>query len=592
MGCRGSKNDVVELPPDLTEIKDTTDQRPKQIIKDIEKFYKIYLEKKELLKPLIAERSGLQALLDDERERLLGLLAKKDKIAQEREPLLVYTWERDADDIYKAFGKFSLDKGTLISIFMHRSKWQVEEIAKVFQNKYGRSLLDYVISEMTTVIGTLATGGNTGLAKLLTYRIMLQPERDAAFLRDFSDGIGLEDENLIEVVMTRTNAELRAAIDAYSREYNKDFVEIVKYKSTFKNYREFMLRVLDCERDESNDAFDDATATAFAKELYEAGAARSLGIDPEPFIRILPNINQRQFEAINRKYRDQQLIKDITSKLGGAFEMAVIARCSDKYEFLAKKVEKALKGFSVDKETLCRIFGSLKRQECIRLRDAYDRLRVNSQAKTLEQALKAALTNGNFQKALIDCITQAPELNPIGSDLETIDFENEAYNEGERMKKMADMAYRSEKIIAKGEELLRKKHKLRLAAEQQQNADAAHSEDAAAIGTSNIAIFFDEIDDEIPNFTWDAVRGRFADATKLSKELRDCQQATKDLLLLKERIADEILGLKDIYLNIVKSCGEAEVWTRIYTQQLRHLKEFVDKRDAEAATGGTSKKKK
>jgi uncharacterized iron-regulated protein len=31
---------------------------------------------------------------------------------------------------------------------------------------------------------------------------------DAAFLRDFSDGFGLDDENLIEIVCTRSNAEL------------------------------------------------------------------------------------------------------------------------------------------------------------------------------------------------------------------------------------------------------------------------------------------------------------------------------------------------------------------------------------------------
>jgi Annexin len=32
---------------------------------------------------------------------------------------------------------------------------------------------------------------------------------DAAFLRDFSDGFGLDDDNLIEIVCTRSNAELQ-----------------------------------------------------------------------------------------------------------------------------------------------------------------------------------------------------------------------------------------------------------------------------------------------------------------------------------------------------------------------------------------------
>lgn len=273
MGCGGSKHGALDpaSEPNLTEIKDATDQRPKQLLKDIDKYYKIYLEKKDILKPLISERTGLQALLDEERERLVTLLATKEKLFQDRAALLQYTWERDADDIYRAFNKFSVDKSMLVSILMNRTKWQIEEIAKAFEKKYGKSLLLFVISEMTTMLGTLATGGNTGLAKLLSYRIMLQPERDAAFLRDFSDGLGLDDEGLIEIIMTRTNYELKQAIEMYKIEYKKDFLEIVKNKASYKNYRDFMLRVLECDRDERNEPLSDQDAYAFARELYDAG---------------------------------------------------------------------------------------------------------------------------------------------------------------------------------------------------------------------------------------------------------------------------------------------------------------------------------
>ena len=86
------------------------------------------------------------------------------------------------------------------------------------------------------------------------------------------------------------------------------------------------------------------------------------GMVPEPFIRIFSTINRAQFESINEKYKGQQLIKDITSKLGGDFEQIVLAMCADKYEFFAKKVEKYLKGYSADKDGLCRcgtFFGNI-----------------------------------------------------------------------------------------------------------------------------------------------------------------------------------------------------------------------------------------
>jgi Annexin len=80
----------------------------------------------------------------------------------------------------------------------------------------------------------------------------------------------------------------------------------------------------------------------------------SLGLVPEPFIRILSTINRAQFESINEKYKGNNLIKDITSKLGGDFENAVLTMCADRYEYFAGKVEKCLKGYSADKDGLCR----------------------------------------------------------------------------------------------------------------------------------------------------------------------------------------------------------------------------------------------
>ena len=78
------------------------------------------------------------------------------------------------------------------------------------------------------------------------------------------------------------------------------------------------------------------------------------GMVPEPFIRIFSTINRAQFESINEQYKDQQLVKDITSKLGGDFELAVLTMCADKYEFFAAKMEKYLKGYSADKDGICR----------------------------------------------------------------------------------------------------------------------------------------------------------------------------------------------------------------------------------------------
>ena len=69
----------------------------------------------------------------------------------------------------------------------------------------------------------------------------------------------------------------KGAITVYLNEYGKHLPDLVKSKSSYKNYREFMLKLLECRRDEENKPFDSETAQAYADELYQAGGARSLG---------------------------------------------------------------------------------------------------------------------------------------------------------------------------------------------------------------------------------------------------------------------------------------------------------------------------
>lgn len=112
--------------------------------------------------------------------------------------------------------------------------------------------------------------------------------------------------------------------------------------------------MLECKRDERNEPFDDQTSLRYATELYEAGAGRVIGMDAEPFIRILSVASKAQIDSINEKYKGKQLMKDIDAKLGGDFALAVKIRCTDKFEYLAQRMAGALSGFSKDKELVCR----------------------------------------------------------------------------------------------------------------------------------------------------------------------------------------------------------------------------------------------
>ena len=73
---------------------------------------------------------------------------------------------------------------------------------------------------------------------------------------------------------------MKAAIDSYLTEYGKYLPDLVRTKSSFQNYRDFVLKILECKRDEENKPLDRDTATHYANELYNAGGARKLGEEP------------------------------------------------------------------------------------------------------------------------------------------------------------------------------------------------------------------------------------------------------------------------------------------------------------------------
>lgn len=132
---------------------DKKKKTPEAMKKELTETYKQYKEEKRRIEPYLAEKFGLGAVLNEEREKLLVLLSKKDLLIEKREPLMTYTWEKDADDIHRAFSKFSADKAVLIGILMTRTKWQLLLIAEIFEKKYGNSLLEQVINDMTTLLG-------------------------------------------------------------------------------------------------------------------------------------------------------------------------------------------------------------------------------------------------------------------------------------------------------------------------------------------------------------------------------------------------------------------------------------------------------
>jgi len=476
------------------------------------KQFKAYEKVRDDTKNALYEKYGMMTIISDKRNELMTILAKKDALLSERQPLMDRTWELDCDEIYKAFNDknaFGTDKGPLVRIICTRSKWQLEAISALYQKKYGMPLLEQCVNDLGTAFGTLVTGKQSAISRLFVLRIMNQAERDAAILRDFTNRMYIEDENIMEVIVTRTNAEMRGAMELFKEDYELDFTEIIAKKCSYKNYREFMSRVLECMKDETHQPFSDEEAKEFADELYEAGAGRMLGCDPEPFIRICSTVSKQQFESINEQYNGKCLLKDIEKKLGGDFGMAVKAMCTDKHEFLAARLELALRGkASVRADSISRILGCVSRADGVKIRDAYDRA---DYGRNLITAIKTTLKDSSFQEAVLLLIDGDLTKTPLGSNREEGEDAAEAIRDGDRAVIFAKTKYNPYMVREKG------KHKpLKEMDEYMENE----------------ALF---------KYTWTGGKDKMSD--QLQSEVDKFTSSTKVLEEVRERVKDDLVGI-------------------------------------------------
>ena len=299
----------------------------------------------------------------------------------------------------------------------------------------------------------------------------------------------------------------------------------------------------------SNTLFDtteDDVAQAFADELYNAGGAKGMmqSVDAEPFIRILSTINPVSFESINAKYPKNQLIKDITSKIGGEFRSAIVAMCTDKYEYLATRVKDACTSCDID--DLIRILGCSPRSECAMIRQAFE-------LKYAGLAMSKVLTANVKDKYLLQAFLLVIENNigdtPLGSDAEEDDDEKKTHAEGHRARFTASINYKPKEVIIKGR---------------------------AFINSDRYVISEEEKD--VMEFQWDDDIALYCSGKQLLRTYHDCFESSKLIKRIIARMTEEIGDQRTCYFGIYSHKYEAETWIGILSAQTRSLENYQKKR--------------
>eukprot|EP00824_Muranothrix_gubernata_P000399 TRINITY_DN1045_c0_g1_i2.p2 TRINITY_DN1045_c0_g1~~TRINITY_DN1045_c0_g1_i2.p2 ORF type:complete len:630 (+),score=168.20 TRINITY_DN1045_c0_g1_i2:24-1892(+) len=229
-----------------------------------------------------------------------------------------------------------------VDILGTRTAAQVQLVATEFLKVSGNDLKTHIEKQ---------TSGN--LEKLLLSRLLPHEYHDAEQLYKAMKGLGTNEDVLIEILTSRTNAQIHTIKTTFLHKYNKTLEKWVE-SEVGGDFRRALLALCKGERDES--PANDQVAHADAQTLYKAGEGK-LGTDEKKFIEILTKRSPAQNALTNRAYESKygRLLEEaIEKETSGDFKRTLLSLVNPE-RFAASLVHKSIKGMGTDDAALIRL---------------------------------------------------------------------------------------------------------------------------------------------------------------------------------------------------------------------------------------------
>lgn len=300
----------------------------------------------------------------------------------------------DAEILRKAMKGFGTDEKAIINVLAHRPNAQRLQIAVQFKTLYGKDLIKDLKSETT---------GN--FENLLVAMMTPLPEYYAKQLHDAMQGLGTDENVLIEVLCTKSNQEIMVIRQAYQALYYRTLEEDLK-GDTSGTFKRLMVSLCNACRDESM-AVDQNSARADAQALLRAGELR-LGTDESTFNMVLCQRNWAQLQLIFQEYYNltgHDIEEAIKNEFSGNSEdglLAVVRSIKNQPAFFAKLLNKSMKGLGTNDNDLIRLVVTRSEIDMVEIKREYQ----SHYGESLAEAIKGDCS-GDYKKCLLHLIGEA-----------------------------------------------------------------------------------------------------------------------------------------------------------------------------------------
>lgn len=305
-----------------------------------------------------------------------------------------FSAEQAAAELRKAMKGLGTDEAKIIDVLAKHTNKQRQEIALTFKTQYGKELKAELKSELggkfeDVVIALLETPTNY----------------DAMELKKAVKGLGTDEGTLIEILCSRSNAEISEIKAAYKKLFKSDLEKDIM-SDTSGHFKRLLVSQLSANRDE-NLTVDQAKADAEAKELFDAGANK-IGTDESTFNRILSLRSYPQLVATFDSYRRQygkEIEAVIKAETSGYLEdgyLAIVSIAKSKPGYFAERLYKSMKGAGTKDSVLIRCVVTRAEVDMVQVKEEF----LKKYGKTLGSFIKGDCS-GDYKKMLLALCKEA-----------------------------------------------------------------------------------------------------------------------------------------------------------------------------------------
>lgn len=248
----------------------------------------------------------------------------------------------------------------------------------------------------------------SGLYRELLLGLLQAPEEFVVELMHDAMGLMTTDDNLlIELLCSASNAEIKVYKEIYQAKHSKDLAKRVP-DAVSGDLKKIFTVLLQATREE-NTTVDAAQVEADATMLFGAGEAKMVGCDEAPFIQIIGNRSPAHLNALNEAYKAKSkkgrtLYDTLERQLGGKVRLALetmLMSTMNRPAFFAKLLREAWTGLGCNDAVVMRTIVARRYKDLSAVRECYNKTFVTTdKEKKLDERVGAELS-GHLKSGLL-----------------------------------------------------------------------------------------------------------------------------------------------------------------------------------------------